>query len=272
MNAAKGYYCLIQYCPDLGRLEAANVGVLLFCPERLFLKAKTAGNNRRIIQFFGRSGHDWDRINSLKRGIEERLSKENADIRNLEDLQRFIALRANVIQITPPRPIKVLDPERDLEQLSREFLGGIAHRTNQRSLRRYVQERLYDAGLQDKLQTDIRVQVPLFKKEVEVPFGYQNGRFNLLTPVPFTAKDLDHSVHTACKYAVEGESLNETPHPDLGPLQFCVIGHFRPNDRVTSERVEAVLSKYNVKLYRTSRMTSLVEEIKRTGKVVRKRG
>ena len=269
MNPSKGYYCLIQYCPDLGRLEAANVGVLLFCPERLYLKAKTAGNNRRIIQFFGRSGHDWGRVNSLKRGIEERLSKESSEIRSLEDLQRFVALRSNVIQITPPRPIKVFDPDKDLEQLAREFLGDIARRTSQRSLRRIVQEKLFGAGLQDKLRTDIRIEVPLFKKEVEVPFGYQNGRFNLLTPVPFTAKDLDHSVNTACKYAVEGESLNETVHPELGPLQFCVIGHFNPKDRETSERVEAVLGKYNVKLYRTSRMTSLVEAIKRTGKVVR---
>lgn len=269
MNPAKGYYSLIQYCPDLGKLEAANVGVVLFCPERLFLKAKTAGSNRRIIQFFGRSGHDWDRINSLKRGIEERLSKETSEIRSLEDLQRFIALRANVIQITTPRPMKVFDPQEDLEKLAREFLGDIAHRMKQRSLKRYVHDRLFEAGLHDKLRTDIRIQVPLFKKEVEVPFGYKNGRFNLLTPVSFTAKDSDQSVNTACKYAVEGESLNETADPELGPLQFCVIGHFRPNDRDTSERVEAVLSKYHVKLYRTNRIASLVEEIKRTGKVLR---
>lgn len=37
----KGYYSIIQYCPDLSRFEAANVGVLLFCPERAFLKALT---------------------------------------------------------------------------------------------------------------------------------------------------------------------------------------------------------------------------------------
>ena len=40
MKPSKGCYSLIQYCPDLGRLEAANVGVLLFCPEPHFLKAQ----------------------------------------------------------------------------------------------------------------------------------------------------------------------------------------------------------------------------------------
>ena len=42
MESAKGYYCLIQYCPDLARLEAANIGVILFCPERGFIRAKIA--------------------------------------------------------------------------------------------------------------------------------------------------------------------------------------------------------------------------------------
>lgn len=74
MNPSKGYYCLIQYCPDLGRLEAANVAVLLFSPERHSLKAKTSCNNRRMIQFFGSEGHDWIRINSFKNGRAGRVA------------------------------------------------------------------------------------------------------------------------------------------------------------------------------------------------------
>ena len=38
--------------PDLGRFEAANVGVLLFCPEKHFIQALTLGNNSRIIRLF----------------------------------------------------------------------------------------------------------------------------------------------------------------------------------------------------------------------------
>jgi len=33
MTAHKGYYSVVQYCRDRSRLEAANTGVLLFCPE-----------------------------------------------------------------------------------------------------------------------------------------------------------------------------------------------------------------------------------------------
>jgi hypothetical protein len=109
MKPAKGYYSLIQYCPDLSRLEAANIGVLLFCPEKLFLQARTVRGNKRIQHFFGRQRHDWDRIDSFKLGLEERLAAENGDIKTLDALERFIALRANELQISLPRPMRVED-------------------------------------------------------------------------------------------------------------------------------------------------------------------
>jgi DUF3037 family protein len=126
MNPSTGYYSLIQYCPDLGRLEAANVGVLLFCPERYFLKALTIRNNGRIIRFFGSEGHDWIRINTFKKGLEDRIALEGAEVRTVEQLEKFIAQRANLLQITPPRPMKVTDPEQDLKDLFRELLGETA--------------------------------------------------------------------------------------------------------------------------------------------------
>jgi len=40
MSLTKGYYSIIQYCPDPSRLEAVNIGVALFCPELRFLRAR----------------------------------------------------------------------------------------------------------------------------------------------------------------------------------------------------------------------------------------
>src|SRR3954453_23761115 len=117
MNAARGYYSIIQYCPDLGRLEAANIGVLLFCPDREFLAARMSSDNARIRHFFGDGEHDWARINSYKLGIEDRLKVEKDLLRTLDDLQGFMARRANLIQITPPRLMKVTNPEKDLDRL-----------------------------------------------------------------------------------------------------------------------------------------------------------
>ena len=55
MTAHKGYYSVVQYCRDRSRLEAANTGVLLFCPELGYLQARTSRDNARIRRFF-RSG------------------------------------------------------------------------------------------------------------------------------------------------------------------------------------------------------------------------
>jgi hypothetical protein len=266
MKPSKGYYCLIQYCPDLGRLEAANVGVLLFSPELHFLKALTSRANRRIIRFFGSEGHDWVRINSFKQGLEDRIAVEGPEIQSVEQLEKFIAQRANLLQITSPRPMKVIDPEKDLQELYKEFLGESAHGTSTRTLRGFLAEKFSTPGIEKKIRKDIKVTVPVLQKEVEIPFGFQDGRFNLINPVRFEATNPEQSVITACKYAVEGHSLYESPDPRLGPLQLVIVGKFRPKDQESPARVQRVFRDYRVKLFRTSDLPQLIDEIRTTGK------
>jgi hypothetical protein len=266
MTAHQGYYSLIQYCPDLGRLEAANIGVLLFRPRPHFLKAVTVPNNRRIIRFFGSEGHDWARINAFKKGLEDRIAVEGPAIETVEQLEKFIAQRANLLQITPPRPMKVVHPKEDLDELYKELLGESVHWTSTRTLRRFLAERFSTAGVEAKIRKEIRVRVPLLQKEVDIPFGFQNGRFNLINPVQFESTQPEQSVVTACKYAVEGRSLYENPDPKLGELQLVVVGKFRPKDQESPSRVQRVFQDYRVNLFRTSELPQLIEEIRTTGK------
>jgi hypothetical protein len=266
MNPTKGYYSLIQYCPDLGRLEAANVGVLLFRPEPHFFKALTSRRNSRIIHFFGSEGHDRARINAFKKGLEDRIALEGAEIRTLEQLERFIAQRANLLQITPPRPMKVLDAEKDLADLYQELLGEPVRHAPTRTLRRYLADKLSEPDIARKIRKDIRVTVPVLEKEVEIPFGFQNGRFNLINPVRFESTNPEQSVITACKYAVEGQSLYKTRDPVLGDLRLLVVGKFRPKDQESPARVARVFREYGVRLYRTSELSRLIQEIRTTAK------
>ncbi len=266
MKPAKGYYSVIQYCPDLGRFEAANVGVLLFCPEKHFIRALTSNNNGRIIRFFGSEGHDLARINTFKRGLEDRLQKEVSTIKSVEDLQQFIALRANVLQITPPNSMKVCDPEEDLRNLFEEIIGEPARPERRRSLRGYVSEKFSGAGLEKKVVHDVKVDVPVLQREVDIPFGYQNGRFNLINPVRFGAQNPDQSVVTACKYAVEGRSLYEHSDSTWGKMQLVVLGQFRTKDQETPGRVRRVFDDHSVKLFKMDDLPTLIDEIRRTGK------
>ena len=266
MTPSKGYYSLIQYCPDRTRLEAATIGVLIFCPERTFLKALTAKNNRRIQRFFGREGHDWSRINSFKKAIEERLSVEQPEIQTLADFETFIALRANQFQITPPRPMQIGNPDEDLRRLFDEVVGGQHHQQRKGSFQRSVGRRFENAGLQNKLRTRIRVIVPAFNRLVDVPYGFQNGRFNLIQPVRFQVNSPDQAINTACRYAVEGRSLWDSKDPNLGLLKLVVVGKFRPRQLQTKDLVRRVLADSHVDLFDSSELDRLIDEIRTTGK------
>lgn len=266
MNPSSGYYSLIQYCPDLARLEAANVGVLLFCPERHFLKAMTARDNGRIRHFFGAEGNDWARINSFKQGLVDRLEIERPNIETLTDLERFIALQANAIQISAPRSMKVLDPEEDLKRLFADLFGERSERTRGKSLQTVVGEKLRQAGLEHKLRTDIVVTVPALDQKIEVPFGYQNGRFNLITPAKFGAAEPDRAITQAYKFAVQGRSLYDHPDKELGDLQMVVVAKFRAHDRESPARIAHLFKDFDVKLFTLRQMPDLVDEIRDTGK------
>ena len=112
----KGYYSILQYVPDPERAEAVNIGIVLFCRERNFLKAKTTKDHARVIRFFGESpGLDLQRLTIFKQAFEERIAAEG--IQTLAAFQRFVDTRANQLRLIAPRPLKMAEPEEELAHL-----------------------------------------------------------------------------------------------------------------------------------------------------------
>ena len=187
MNAMKGYYSLIQYCPDLSRLEAANVGVLLFCPEPHFLAARTTDSIRRVRRFFGSADGDWQQIKAEVSAVEDRLATVGDQIRTPPELESFIATRGNAVQLTPPRPMKVVHPVQELEALFQRLVGGKPgpHRKKTLAIIRKVEQALTQQSVAPFIRSNVSVTVPAFHRMLTVPFGFQNGRFNLIQPATF---------------------------------------------------------------------------------------
>jgi hypothetical protein len=265
MNPTKGYYSIVQYCPDLTKLEAANIGVLLFCPEREFLAAKTARNNGRIRKFFGSEGRDGNKINVLKVAFEDRVAAEGRNIRTLEDLQQFIGLLANQLQLTAPRPMRVEEPQQDLVRLFHELVEvSPSHREKSR-LKHKIGEKIRAANLLRKVRQDIPVTVPILGRKIRIDYGFQNGRFNLIQPVSFRAEP-SSCVTTACRYAVEGKSLHEHADPEFGAMQLIVVGDFRSKRDDTQRDVSRILNAHEVRLLPAWRLADLIHEILTTGK------
>src|SRR5215813_971909 len=107
MDAKKGYYSLIQFCPNPSRLETVNVGIVLFCPELNFLEARTTKGNQRPAKLVGHKNIAKAGLNAAKRSIERRMATDKQAFSNIEDLQKFVDSRGNVLKLTPPRSTKV---------------------------------------------------------------------------------------------------------------------------------------------------------------------
>lgn len=124
MNPTTGYYSLIQYCPDRMKLEVANLGVLVFEPASRYLDALVAELNERIVRFFGDEAGDLEQIDAMKRMLLHRFAVERERIGTVEDLAHFAELLANEIVVTPPRVMRVENPETELRSLFEVFMGS----------------------------------------------------------------------------------------------------------------------------------------------------
>lgn len=261
MKPNKGWFSVVQFCPDPNRLESANIGVLLFCPALDFLDVRIASNNRRIIKFFGSKDFDLTLVNSFKKGLAERLRKEHKNIVDHEQLLDFVDRRANQIRISPPRSIRITEPEKQLDELFAEFVGGITHR--EPAVRDRLAQTLEQPSIERKLYRSIPITVPIDGRQLDVPYAFQNGRFNLIQPVRFQS---DNPLQTAYRYAVEGGSIYETEHDEFGKMKLLVVGTFRSQSDENKQVVNRILESHHVSLYSMDEIDQLVHEILTTGK------
>jgi hypothetical protein len=162
--------------------------------------------------------------------------------------------------------MRVEDPKKDLEDLFQELVGGQHRKQQTASLKRFLDQKLKTPTLQKKLKTEVKVDVPVLGRQIEVPYGFQNGRFNLIQPARFRGDSLVQAETTACKYAIEGRSLFEHPHRKFGDLQLIIVGEFgsHPDDKKIV--VERILKENKVRLYPANDLDDLVDEIRTTGK------
>lgn len=203
MKPMKGYYSIIQFCPDRAKLEVANIGVALFVPEIDFLNLKLTSSNTRIHRFFGRTSFSLTHLNFLKESIQTRLRKTEKDnIKSIENLEHFINTRANNIVLSSPRPIKVEYPEKELEDLFLEFTDGQAKTKKSKVLFPEL-DHTFKTRLHDKIRFNEAVEIPGLSRTISIPYAYQNGRLNLIHPQEFGPQGVD----TGLKLAAEGRLI-----------------------------------------------------------------
>lgn len=261
IKPAKGYYSILQYVPDLERAEGANIGVVLFCPEKRFLDVKMAGGNDRVRRFFDTENLDLARINSMKMTFAERIRQQAGSILTAEDFKLFIATRANKMILTEPRPMKVFDPRQDLENLTEKLVGG-RHKTDHQPITKTKIIRKFDEVLEQRdlkplIRRDVQIELPLLHRTETYPFSYQNGQPNLIKPVVF-GSDENQTIAKSCRLAVEGDNLSEQNY------KLNVLAGLEKDKTDIRHIVRDILKKYDVNLYFTSQINELADYIKKT--------
>jgi hypothetical protein len=253
MSAPKWYYALIQYCPDPSRLEAVNIGVLVSCPQEGILKARVTESTLRIRKMFGQQ--DLELFKSAQKAIQSRLEHES--FHSLEDLQKFIGKRANSIQISPLRPLRISDLNADLRRLYERLVSKESARRPR--IDAQLASTFRDAGVEGLLRQSVSVQIPHLQRPIRMPYGYRNGRFNLIEPVQFTGDLLAN----AGKRAVEGQLLYENPDQTLGDLRLVVVAKFPEEIDISGRQlVHDIFDRHQVKMHTFENMGPLIRDIR----------
>jgi hypothetical protein len=122
MAAHQGYLCLIQYCPDRARIEAVNVGVVIFCPALDVLEVRVTERDDRAARLFGADRARLVLLHEGKQAIVQRLRSADTRPRSLEELQHFVDTRGNELILTLPLSMRVEEPARQLDDLFRRLV------------------------------------------------------------------------------------------------------------------------------------------------------
>jgi hypothetical protein len=264
MKPKRGYYSLIQFCPDASRLEAVNVGVVLFCPDAAFLDARTSGDNRRAESLVGHGQLERRALNAAKRAIERRLQVDRDSFKDMDDPQKYIDTRGNWLKLTPRRPVKVFDPSNDLESLYAELVGGKSMRqkiAEEKQLFPVLQQTFEKLQSEGRAEIDKRVTIPILERTLSVPYAFSNGSLNLVKPQRFSHR-AGASTNSAMRLALEGDLIKRHGTEQCSNARLIVVSSFEDESNADLvNKINGLFHEYEVKNIDKQHVDEFVVEV-----------
>lgn len=121
MRRRKAYYSIIQYMPDALRMEAINVGVVMYVVAGRKTAVDWYIDAHRLRRFF--PNVEVDRVYEAAFSVVDRIEIESEEWKTVTDLWKFAAERANAICLTDPRPVSLRDDDEvELKRLFDELV------------------------------------------------------------------------------------------------------------------------------------------------------
>lgn len=258
MEPRKGFYSLVQFCPDHSRMEAVNVGVVLCVPEVRFIRARMARANMRAARLFGRGTFDPDWLNAAKASLEQRLEVAGDAFVVPEDLNRFVATRANKLVLTVPRPVKVVQPDEELERLFAELVDRRETPARREPLIPELEDAFHRPTLANRIMFNHKVTVPVVNRSLDVPYAYRNGEMHLVKPVLFCADPVDRGI----ELVTEGDLIQKRSETATKLIVVPDLSS-QPSRRVQDVRkvLTDLFSFYEVRLVWEDQRQTFVNEV-----------
>jgi hypothetical protein len=169
------------------------------------------------------------------------------------------------MRLTKPKAIAVVDPAAELDRLFKQLVGG-GQRHRKSKVRTLLDRSLATEDLAPVVRRDLTVTLPVFRREVKVPYGFQNGRFNLIQSAAFENLQTTRILQQAGQYAIEGDLFHRHRDEILGAMKLIVVGQFGSEQKEDVTAVREVLQDNHTELYTTQELSGLVELIRTTGK------
>lgn len=263
---ARGFYSVVQYCPDRSRAEAVNVGLVLLCLDPHALRVKMTGNHDRVRRLFAIGQPELKNLRVSTQGLASRLENCAADFRNAEDLSAFAASRANDLQLTEPRLAKLTDIDQDFDRLFSEL---VYQESTSATLARELPVTLLPPRLHDvfyrlldarKIWDPKPIRVPVLGRKLDVPFAYRNGVVNLIKPQVFSGSKRAES--DAAILAVNGNLIQK--HPIDGEQHKLIVVSTQEDSkqsREIDEHIEPLFREYGVRLIRPDDAETFAKEV-----------
>ena len=167
-------YFLVRYVPDLVRDEGLNIGLLLHSPEEEYLDCLFTDDVHRIRRFH--QGADLDFLRELQPYFEQEIKEHESDLTGyLREIEESFS---NLVQISPPRPCRLSDPQAEIQDLFTRYVGGRVSELPKQDTRMRIKQRLTDAlkrhGVLDHRLFEKRIPARQWTGEGD-PFTFDYG-------------------------------------------------------------------------------------------------
>lgn len=254
-----GYYALLQYSPQPERQEFLNFGVLLVVPSLDFVEVEIAKGSARMERVF--EGIPKSRFEDEKRGFGHRVKMEFARRRSLEALDELSRKLANDFRVSELRSVAVDNPSHQLKSLFEMLVGDELPKKMNKRISARIKDAFVAKRIVQYLDNPPAISIPEAGIQINAPFGYQNGAYNLIDGVRISGNPSEDMRETG-RRAIEGGLLWKHFENSADKKRLVVVGDFSKHEDKFYDAVGDLLEENHVRLYRLDSLDPLLDDIR----------